>query len=1607
MKRMLRSGTFGVSCKGESQKVLFFYAALLLLSFSYQTVSSASVSIVSGFEKQTLRQGENFTLECKATGLYHVTITWLLDGLPLEYNDPKITDSVHLTADNPHQANFGTLLQSRYSIQTSNEILKEQLVANNDVINDEIENKEDIVRNNNASTQPMAVASTTTEPTVFLQPANIQSKIQSLIPPHIPLTEDRMVTVSSSLSLNNASVRDGGIYSCVARDVIMETASWRRKIAVTGTLSIRKNNPIVALIDSVVIIPCTVLGTGDDIPVQWYYSKFSNHQGNGVVEGPESLWTSLPSDDRQTVHSNGSLEIRDARKANEGIYLCKADLDGKLENMSTPLKVMIPPEITPFSFRPVQVGLPLAKSCVVSRGDFPLDISWYKDGVLLRTRDGVVIHRLQKRVLSVTISSLTLDSAGNYTCCAANNVSRACTTGSLVVLDPPKIFGLPATVSKISGNDIIIPCKATGYPKPDVTWTRVRDDSTRDYIPIPIKDGKKRTGQSEKSHKISQTKDGSLIIANVSSQEEGKYLCRAVNKVDELSRIVSLQVHNPARIIEISGTEDVVYRNDVTIGCATWGDNTVEVTWLKDGIVLPLSDRHIEATILDFAVLESRYSVAMNRLIIANTSRSDTGMYTCLAKNEYGTSKKNIDVLVRAPPTAPRNFEVIDKGTSFLRMIVSPGKDNGGSRLMQYEVTYIKTPDKEDLPRPPKGRFAPTPNVVSEPIPVTVTQAALASAVEQEIILDALECGTEYQLSIRAINDIGTSFQATNLTASTIGTVPVIPAVNELVVYKNQTSVILDLRAWQNGGCPITVLWIEFARHGDTDWNATTFDGAVLEKALSAVADDGEKSGQNPGHFVLTDLQTGTWYKIWSSACNHAGCNYVTHSVATLLPNGATVPPISNDDIVKEVSDGDDARFLVPMICGFGLVVLLVLLLLLYRHKQRAKKLFRMKEARKMANTLLYKTDDDSSPTSGMRVELPDAANEDNSASVLAETSISNTSEDDHSMPVTDCAAGNTVTEPFLDDISRENSDILAALPNERNITPPSQTKVSLSSNDSAISKKSEGKKSLKDNLALAVFRDMACSDDENLAVEPLICDESAFDDSGTWSYFQPGSRARRPKPQKPTPKVESKATPRRLSSCSSGTDEELAQVFGLPCSKRKGPDLERKRDIKSDINENHRRPSSNSELQKKTPPKLVQQQQKFQPPRQPHVRNKPDQFSSIMMHEKRSNSTGMVQKSNPRHFKPLPGDAIHHSKRTNAPVQPRPVVPNTNPFKTTFNPLQPIPPSFHRPKMEHIRGHTYSNDNTTKWKGTFPSTALSNAETTAPSPYGERQWVDTYDSRYGTNRSKPSSWGSIELDKKGLYTPPPNATASHSHHGKNSPECHTREGNHDHEHRVSKDSSRKIDTNSPRDSGIGSDEGPTSRHLTSSVSPPSTKGGGMQKSLESLDELEHRKGDRLSTCSSGNTSMATGKNSVFPLSPPLTPPISGTKLAPHIFVDISSKCNTTPTRKSRSSYPPCERKVSAGSNYHMKQPKRPDYPTPPPSGPTSPEDRSIGRPSNKSYAGGWGVADLDGRGRQRRHDSNSRLLKNDSEISRSTLASGDTKYSICENDTWQASTLV
>lgn len=83
----------------------------------------------------------------------------------------------------------------------------------------------------------------------------------------------------------------------------------------------------------------------------------------------------------------------------------------------------MPPQIHPFSFGQdaVNSGEFLTITCTVSKGDFPITISWSLNGVEISFIDGVTSSETNKRSSQLTIDSAQAHHSGEYTCTAENS----------------------------------------------------------------------------------------------------------------------------------------------------------------------------------------------------------------------------------------------------------------------------------------------------------------------------------------------------------------------------------------------------------------------------------------------------------------------------------------------------------------------------------------------------------------------------------------------------------------------------------------------------------------------------------------------------------------------------------------------------------------------------------------------------------------------------------------------------------------------------------------------------------------------------------------------------------------------------------------------------------------------------------------------------------------------------------------------------------------------------------------------------------------------------------------------------------------------------------
>lgn len=88
----------------------------------------------------------------------------------------------------------------------------------------------------------------------------------------------------------------------------------------------------------------------------------------------------------------------------------------------------VPPQIVPFEFgtEPANVGEMTTVSCLVAKGDLPLDIFWSLNSIpLIQGQQGVSVMRLNARTSVITVESLDAQHRGLYRCMARNGAGQS------------------------------------------------------------------------------------------------------------------------------------------------------------------------------------------------------------------------------------------------------------------------------------------------------------------------------------------------------------------------------------------------------------------------------------------------------------------------------------------------------------------------------------------------------------------------------------------------------------------------------------------------------------------------------------------------------------------------------------------------------------------------------------------------------------------------------------------------------------------------------------------------------------------------------------------------------------------------------------------------------------------------------------------------------------------------------------------------------------------------------------------------------------------------------------------------------------------------------
>ncbi|XP_044143507.1 neural cell adhesion molecule 2 isoform X2 [Bufo gargarizans] len=360
---------------------------------------------------------------------------------------------------------------------------------------------------------------------------------------------------------------------------------------------------------------CTVLGEAETI--DWY-----SPQGERITSNQRIV--------AQREGMRSWLTIYNANIDDAGIYRCQAtDSKGHTQESTVVLEIY-----QKLSFEEVRSPQEFRKGddaevvCHVSSSPAPM-VRWLSNGEDVTDIDDSRFAMLANNNLQ--IMNISKRDEGIYRCEGRVEVRGEIDFRDIFVIVnvPPAILiqqrSFNATADR--QEDITIFCRATGSPKPYISWHR---------------NGK----MLEENDKYSVREDNTeLTIKNIINSDAGSYTCRATNKAGFTEKQSFLQVFVQPHIIQLQN-ETTVENGHVTMTCEAEGEPIPEITWKRasDGKTFTYGDRSPDDRI------ESIGHHGKSSLRIRNVMLSDAGRYDCEAASRIGGHQKSMYLNVEYAP---------------------------------------------------------------------------------------------------------------------------------------------------------------------------------------------------------------------------------------------------------------------------------------------------------------------------------------------------------------------------------------------------------------------------------------------------------------------------------------------------------------------------------------------------------------------------------------------------------------------------------------------------------------------------------------------------------------------------------------------------------------------------------------------------------------------------------------------------------------------------------------------------------------------------------------------------------------------------------------------
>ncbi|GLG93674.1 Protein sidekick [Gryllus bimaculatus] len=242
---------------------------------------------------------------------------------------------------------------------------------------------------------------------------------------------------------------------------------------------------------------------------------------------------------------------------------------------------------------------------------------------------------------------------------------------------PPTWVAEPVDAEVPMGGAVTLPCAAEGSPPPTVLWKKESGPSPSPYQDLNL---------VMANYKI--LPNGTLRVEGARPEDRGYYLCQATSGIGtELSKVVYLTVHVPARFALASQNTTVARGGAATLECRAEGDKPIAIEWFRNGRRFDV--RHHQRASL--AEQEEAWG-AVSKLTLRRAHRDDSAAFACVASNLWGSDRAERVLLVHEPPEPPRALRAVALSGRAANLSWEPAHD-GNSPVTAFVVQYKNVSD--------------------------------------------------------------------------------------------------------------------------------------------------------------------------------------------------------------------------------------------------------------------------------------------------------------------------------------------------------------------------------------------------------------------------------------------------------------------------------------------------------------------------------------------------------------------------------------------------------------------------------------------------------------------------------------------------------------------------------------------------------------------------------------------------------------------------------------------------------------------------------------------------------------------------------------------------